>query len=207
MRVDTSKERAGLVNWRIEIVGPRFSTIVTITRIFWPLSLSSLPFRVSPISISLSLHPRAPPDSLLSRISLQAARWGLILESNHLSLMQHGWYRRRSDSGIIYRVFLQRHGEAPTAAASRRFRAHEMNSLLSRRSEHRRHHHRLRHLKYPPEFSAMAAVRLFRPNFRARLFAGDVCDGNHCVSSRASLSFSLSFDCDLQPLKASERRR
>jgi len=37
------------------------------------------------------------------------------------------WYRRRSDSGIIYRVFLQRRG-----AASRRFRAHEMNSSLSR---------------------------------------------------------------------------
>lgn len=78
--------------------------------------------------------------------------------------MQHGWYRRRSDSGIIYRVFLQRRGAEPTAAtaavaaASRCFRAHEMNSSLSR-SERRRLR---RHLKYPG-FSAADAVRLFRP--------------------------------------------
>lgn len=58
--------------------------------------------------------------------------------------MQHGWYRRRSDSGIIYRVFLQlrrgaaRRGAEPAAAtamvASRCFRAHEMNSSLFSRA-------------------------------------------------------------------------
>ena len=64
-----------------------------------------------------------PPSTLrFSLLTYRVARrgegegGGLILESNHLSLMQHGWYRRRSDSGIIYRVFLQRRGAEPTVA-------------------------------------------------------------------------------------------
>ena len=68
-----------------------------------------------------SLPPPSPfhPPIFSSHIpgcSSRGGGGGLILESNHLSLMQHGWYRRRSDSGIIYRVFLQRRGAEPTVA-------------------------------------------------------------------------------------------
>lgn len=69
-----------------------------------------------PISSRLSWQPKifrlAPRHTSLPRVpssyELLVRRRRLILESNHLSLIQHGWYRRRSDSGIIYRVFLQR---------------------------------------------------------------------------------------------------
>lgn len=77
-------------------------------------------------------------------------------------------------------------------------------------NKHRRHHRRrLRHLKYPPESSAMAAVRLFRPvqislALPSALFARDVCDESHCVSFRV---FSLSFFRYLQLLGASGVRR
>lgn len=82
----------------------------------------------------LSFRRLSPLDSIFSHPRF--ARRGLILESNHLSLIQRGWYRRRSDSWIIYRVFLQRQGAESVSAASRRF-AHQMNSLRERASERR----------------------------------------------------------------------
>lgn len=75
-------------------------------------------------------------------------------------------------------------------------------------NKHRRHHRRLRHLKYPPESSAMAAVRLFRPvqislapPFRA------VCSRrlrreSLCFVSR--LSFSLSIPATSRSIRREE---
>lgn len=133
-----------LVNWRTEIVGPRFSAIVTaVTRIFWPFSLSSL----APLSrLSFSLRPRGTlPDSRESRfrpLSLGAdtrkqpfityAAWMVSSTQRFRDNLSRVFAaaRRSADGGV-----------SPFPRARNEFLA----------NKHRRHRRRLRHLKYPPE--------------------------------------------------------